>query len=129
MTDKREFLKTLSKKNNFLVLNLLLNRKRLHFANIKRILKIDGRTLTDALNELMDYRLVKKEIENPNIRTSKVYYSLTDFGKKAVQLYDYAEQLEQELEEKEKHSIIINGNVGNNNIIANIKDSNVSFKK
>jgi uncharacterized tellurite resistance protein B-like protein len=72
--------------------------------------------------------LVKKEVENPEVRTSKVYYSLTDFGKKAVKLYDYAEQLEKELEEK--HSIIINGSVGDNNIIANnIQNSNISFKK
>ncbi|WP_250543623.1 winged helix-turn-helix transcriptional regulator [Methanocaldococcus lauensis] len=121
-------MKTLSKKNNFLVLNLLRSKGKLHFANIKRILKIDGRTLTDALNELIDYGLVKKEIEEPEKRTSKVYYSLTELGKKAVKIYDYAEQLEKELESKQ--SIVINGNVGDNNVIANnIENSKIYFKK
>jgi len=126
MVDKKwEFLKTLSKKNNFLVLDLLHNKGKLHFANIKRILKIDGRTLTDALNELMDYGLVEKEVENPNIRTSRVFYSLTEFGKEAIKVYDYVECLEKKLDKSQ--NIVVNGNItGNNNIIIG---GNVHIKK
>ena len=73
----------------------------------------------------MNYGIVKKKIEEPKKRISKVNYSLTDLGKKAVKLYDYAEQLEKELEEK--HLININVNVGDNTIIAN--NSNINIKK
>jgi DNA-binding HxlR family transcriptional regulator len=128
MTDEfglLKVLKALSKKNNYLVLELLLKHGVLHFRELKKELKADGKTVYRALDELVSLGLVKKEIENPNIRTSKVFYSLTEFGKKAVKLYDYAEQLERELEEK--HSININVNVGDNNIIAN--NSNINIKK
>ncbi|WP_018153273.1 winged helix-turn-helix transcriptional regulator [Methanothermococcus thermolithotrophicus] len=123
-----DLLKIMSKKNNRLVLELLSKYDKLYYSAIKKELKIYDKLLNNSLDELVSAGLVKKEVENPEVRTSKVYYSLTDFGKKAVKLYDYAEQLEKELEEK--HSIIINGSVGDNNIIANnIQNSNISFKK
>ncbi len=89
---------------------------------------MDGKTIYRALEELVNAGLVKKEIEEPEKRTSRVYYSLTEFGKKVVKIYDYIEQLEKELEDK--NAIIINGNVGDNNIIANkIQNSKIYFKK
>ncbi|ABR56804.1 hypothetical protein Maeo_1228 [Methanococcus aeolicus Nankai-3] len=127
-----DLLKIISKKNNRLVLKLLSQYNKLYYSAIKKELGIYDKLLNNALDELVNVGLVKKEIENPKVRTSKVYYSLTGFGKKAVKLYDYAEQLEKELEEEleEKSLISINGSVGDNNIIANnIQNSKISFKK
>lgn len=123
-----DLLKIISKKNNRMVLKLLSKYDKLYYTAIKKELKIYDKLLNNALDELVTAGLVKKEIEEPEKRTSKVYYSLTELGKKAVKIYDYAEQLEKELESKQ--SIVINGNVGDNNVIANnIENSKIYFKK
>jgi DNA-binding HxlR family transcriptional regulator len=117
-----ELLKIISKKNNKLVLELLSKYDALHYSAIKKKLKIYDKLLNNALDELVNAGLVEKEIENPNIRTSKVFYSLTDFGREAVKVYDFVRCLEK----KREPNIII----GDNNIIANnINNSNISFKK
>ncbi|MCQ6254738.1 winged helix-turn-helix transcriptional regulator [Methanocaldococcus sp.] len=128
MLNEIKLLKILSKKNNYLVLKTLFKNNALYFRELKKELKMDGKTIYRALEELVNAGLVKKEIEEPEKRTSRVYYSLTEFGKKVVKIYDYIEQLEKELEDK--NAIIINGNVGDNNIIANkIQNSKIYFKK
>ena len=129
MDNKTEdLLYVISKPRNRLIISTILKYKKVHFSALLKYTKIPKVSLVRALDELINYKLVKKEVEEPEKRISKVYYSLTNFGKKAVKLYHYAEQLENELEEN--HSITINGNVGDNNIIANnIQNSNISFKK
>jgi DNA-binding HxlR family transcriptional regulator len=122
---KEDLLYVISKPRNRLIITTIYKHKEIHFSALLNYTKIPKVSLVRALDELMNYGIVKKKIEEPEKRISKVNYSLTDFGKKAVKLYDYAEQLERELEEK--HSININVNVGDNTIIAN--NSNINIKK
>ena len=91
-----ELLRIISKKNNKLVLELLSEYDALHYSAIKKKLKIYDKLLNNALNELVDAGLVQKEIEDPTKRTSKVYYSLAELGKKAIKIYDFVEELEKE---------------------------------
>jgi len=120
-----DLLKIISKKNNRLVLKLLSKYNKLYYSAIKRELKIYDKLLNNSLDELVSAGLIKKEVENPKVRISKVYYSLTDFGKKAVKVYDFVDELEKE------HSISIGSNtIINNSIIANnINNSNINIKK
>jgi len=121
------FLKILSKKNNYLVMKFLLNFGKSYFKEIKKGLKIDGKVANRALDELVEAGLVEKEIEDPTKRTSKVYYSLTDLGREAIKVYELVEKLEK----KRKSLISIENSkdvyvaVGNNNIVA----KNVNIKK
>jgi DNA-binding HxlR family transcriptional regulator len=123
---KEDLLYVISKPRNKLIITTIYKHKEVHFSALLKFTKIPKVSLVRALDELMNYGIIKKKIEEPDKRISKVNYSLTDFGKKAVKLYDYAEQLEKELEEK-THSININVNVGDNTIIAN--NSNINIKK
>ena len=121
---KEDLLYVISKPRNRLIITTIYKHKEIHFSALLNYTKIPKVSLVRALDELMNYGIVKKKIEEPEKRISKVNYSLTDFGKKAVKLYDYAEQLEKELEEK-KHPININS-IGDNNIIIG---GNVHIKK
>jgi len=129
MDDKKEdLLYVISKPRNRVIISTILKHKKIHFSALLKYTKIPKVSLVRGLDELINYKLIKKEIEDPEKRMSKVYYSLTELGKKAVKIYDYAEQLEKELESKQ--SIVINGNVGDNNVIANnIENSKIYFKK
>ena len=122
---REDLLYVISKPRNRLIIITIYKHKEIHFSALLNYTKIPKVSLVRALDELMKYEIVKKKIEKPEKRISKVNYSLTDFGKKAIKLYGYAEQLEKELEEK--HSININVNVGDNTIIAN--NSNINIKK
>jgi DNA-binding HxlR family transcriptional regulator len=122
---KEDLLYVISKPRNRLIIITIYKHKEIHFSALLNYTKIPKVSLVRALDELMKYEIVKKKIEKPEKRISKVNYSLTDFGKKAIKLYGYAEQLEKELEEK--HSININVNIGDNTIIAN--NSNINIKK
>ena len=122
-----DLLKIVSKKNNRLVLKLLNKYNKLHYSAIKKELRIYDKLLNNALDELVNAGLVKKEVENPNIRTSRVFYSLTEFGKEAIKVYDYVGCLEKKLNKSQ--NIVINGNItGNNNIIIG-NSNNVHIKK
>jgi len=110
------------------VLELLLKYNVLHFREFKKKLKADGKTIYRALDELVKFGLVKKEVEEPEKRTSKVYYSLTPFGKKAVKLYDYAKQLEQDVKDS-PYFYVGNINGGNNIIIGNANNTHITLKK
>ena len=122
---REDLLYVISKPRNRLIITTIYKHKEIHFSALLNYTKIPKVSLVRALDELMKYEIVKKKIEKPEKRISKVNYSLTDFGKKAIKLYGYAEQLEKELEEK--HSININVNIGDNTIIAN--NSNINIKK
>ena len=117
-----ELLKLISKKNNALILKLLGKYDKLHYSAIKKQLKIYDKLLYASLNELVEAGLVQKEIEEPGKRTSKVFYSLTELGKKAIKVYDYIEELE-----KERKSMISVEN--SSNVIISIGDNNKNVIK
>ena len=125
--DNIHLLKVLAKKNNYLVMKFLYNHGKSYFKEIKTGLRVDGKVVNRALEELVKAGLVQKEIEEPAKRTSKVYYSLTELGKEAIKVYEYVE----ELEKKRKSHIAIENSkdvyfaVGDNNIVA----KNVNIKK
>jgi len=73
---------------------LLAKWGKLHFGALKKHSKIEGKSLTNALNDLLSEGLIKKECEDPTKRTAKVFYSLTPLGKKALKIYELAEQLD-----------------------------------
>ena len=117
-----ELMKILSKKNNYLALSYLAKFEKVHFRKIKRELNIEGKSLYRALEELVKAGLVQKEVEEPAKRTSKVFYSLTELGKKAIKVYDYIEELE-----KERKSMISVEN--SSNVIISIGDNNKNVIK
>ena len=119
-------LKILGKKHVREILLLLNTHGELYFSQIHEYMPTHTSVLGRTLSELVKSGLItkRKEIVD-NLSFVRSCYTLTDFGKKAVKLYGYAEQLEKELEEK--HSININVNIGDNTIIAN--NSNINIKK
>ena len=118
-------LKILGKKHVKEILLLLNAHGELYFSQIHEHIPTHTSVLGRTLSELVKSGLItkRKEIVD-NLSFVRSCYSLTDLGKKAVKLYDYAEQLEKELEEK-KHPININS-IGDNNIIIG---GNVHIKK
>jgi len=97
MTKSHEdLLSIISKSKNRLVLCILQEYSKIYFGKLLKISKLPKVSLIRALNELVDAGLVQKEIEDPTKRTSKVYYSLTELGKKAIKIYDFVEELEKE---------------------------------
>ncbi len=124
-------LQTISKKNNKKVMLLLSKHSKLHFGALKRALKIDGRLITTALNELLSEGLIMKEYEDPTKRTAKVYYSLTPLGREALKIYELAEELERkkEAEINENSGVVISGNVSGENIIIGNNNSTIHIKK
>jgi DNA-binding HxlR family transcriptional regulator len=123
-------LSVIVKKNNRRVLKLLDKFGELYYGELKKALKIDSTTLSMALNELVDNKLIKRREEpEPSKRIPKVYYSLTSLGKEALEIYELAEELERkrEAEVKENFGITINGDVNGGIIIGN--NSKVHIKK
>ena len=119
-------LQTISKKNSRTVILLLAKFNKLHFGALKKKSKIEGKSLTNTLNELLSEGLITKEYEDPSKRTAKVYYSLTNLGKEALKIYELAEELERK-REAGNSGVIINGDVNGGIIIGN--NSKVHIKK
>ena len=125
----KTMLQTISKKNSRTVILLLAKFNKLHFGALKKKSKIEGKSLTNTLNELLSEGLITKEYEDPSKRTAKVYYSLTTLGKEVLEIYELTEELERkrEAEVKENFGITINGDVNGGIIIGN--NSKVHIKK
>ncbi|WP_423792106.1 winged helix-turn-helix transcriptional regulator [Methanocaldococcus indicus] len=116
-----DILKILTKKYNKAILFLLEKYGTLHYSAIKKSLNnVHDHLLTKALDELVEAGLIKRELENPNIRPSRVLYSLTDLGKMALNIYSIAKKIEDS-------RIKVIGN--NNIIINNVSSSNINIKK
>ena len=107
---------------------LLAKFDKLHFGALKKKSKIEGKSLTNALNELLGEGLIQKEYEDPTKRTAKVYYSLTPLGKEALKIYKLAEELERK-KETVANSVIVNGDVSGENIIIGNSNSTIHIKK
>jgi len=125
-------LSVIVKKNNRRVLKLLDKFGELYYGELKKTLKIDSTTLSMALNELVDNKLVKRREEpEPSKRIPKVYYSLTPLGKEALKIYELAEELERKKEEgiKENSGVIINGDANGSIIIGSASNSKINIKK
>ena len=124
-------LQIISKKNNKEILKLLAKYKELHYGALKRYSTLSSRSLSNALNELVENNLIKKRDEpfdKSTKRIPKTFYSLTPLGKKALKIYELAEQLEQERDSEQTNNITINGN-NNGIIVGSISNSKVHIKK
>ncbi|WP_456324255.1 winged helix-turn-helix transcriptional regulator [Desulfonauticus submarinus] len=118
-----KLLKTLSKKNVKDVLKLLDKYGELQFSEISSILKLHKGNLSTTLRYLEREGIVSRREEKHEKIIPKVYYSLTDYGKKVVKLYDIIDKLE-----KEKNSSILS--IGNNNIIiGSANNTHITLKK
>ncbi len=74
----------ISKKWSLEILYTLLLKKYSGFGEIKKILGVNSRTLSDKLKTLNHYKYIDRKVENgPPLR---VQYSLTDKGKNTVLL-------------------------------------------
>ena len=125
-------LSVIVKKNNRRVLKLLDKFGELYYGELKKALKIDSTTLSMALNELVDNKLIKRREEpEPSKRIPKVYYSLTSLGKEALEIYELAEELERKKEERKKENsgVIINGDANGSIIISSVSNSKINIKK
>jgi DNA-binding HxlR family transcriptional regulator len=124
-------LQILSKKNNREILELLAKYGELHYGALKRHSTLSSRSLSNALNELVDNNLIKRRDEpfdKSTKRIPKTFYSLTPLGKEALKIYELAEELERK-KETVANSVIINGNVSGENIIIGNSNSTIHIKK
>jgi DNA-binding HxlR family transcriptional regulator len=75
---------TISQKWSLEILYTLLLKKHAGFGEIKKILGVNSRTLSDKLKTLNNYYYINRKVDNgPPLR---VQYSLTDKGKNTVLL-------------------------------------------
>ncbi|WP_048059195.1 winged helix-turn-helix transcriptional regulator [Methanococcus vannielii] len=111
-------LKLLTKKNVREVLELLANHGELYFSEIFKTLEINQGTLNKLMTELIENDIVKKRTEEEEVALPKAYYSLTDYGKDVLEVYDLEKKLEgKKSSGNSKESLKINiENVGSNSL-------------
>jgi DNA-binding HxlR family transcriptional regulator len=120
------FLKILSKSNAKEILMLLNEYGELYFGQIHKELGKPKSNLSRVISELQEEGLVNKRTEETDDdgRIPKNYYSLTNLGKIAIEIYEKEDRML-----KEKESGNVNINVENNHgIIAN-NIENLNVKK
>ncbi|ABO34560.1 transcriptional regulator, ArsR family [Methanococcus maripaludis C5] len=129
------FLKILSKSNAKEILMLLNEYDELYFGQIQKELDKPKSNLSRILSELQEESLVNKRTEETDDdgRIPKNYYSLTNLGKMAVEIYQKEDKMVKEKEKKSNDltTCIIgnnNQNIGNININNNFMSNN-SFQK
>jgi len=92
-----ELLKLLSRKHVKEILIYLSKNGEVHFGQIHKELRIHKGTLSEILKELLEQNIVKKRIDaKEDELLPKRYYSLTDFGKNVLLIYELCNILEQD---------------------------------
>ncbi|WP_459202084.1 MarR family transcriptional regulator [Methanococcus sp. CF] len=118
----------LTKKHVRNVLELLNERGEMYLSEIQTELGIDSGNLSTLLNNLVKEKLLEKRKEPLGESIGKSYFMLTKIGKKAVKVYKWDEELEEEINDVKFHNEI-NGDVGQVINIDKADGLEINFKK
>jgi len=120
----------LAKKHVKELLYRLTEKDEIGFSDLKEEFQLDKSYLSRTLRELESENLVSRREERENKRMPKSYYSITENGKKVIELYDLEQNIRKNTEKK-SDDISINLNNNNNQgfqLIGN-KIENLHVKK
>ena len=92
--------KLLFKKHVKEILKLLESEGELYFSEIMSKLSLPQGTSSRLLKELHNFKLVSKSRPESDETIPKVYYNLTEYGKKALLVYKITDELDLEISKK-----------------------------
>ncbi|MBA2858630.1 DNA-binding HxlR family transcriptional regulator [Methanococcus maripaludis] len=88
-----DVLKLLSKRNVDRILKILSEHDEMYFGQIKTEIEINQSNLSQLLTELVENGYLEKRIGESRTNISKSYFKLTEKGKRALKIYEIAEEL------------------------------------
>lgn len=92
--------KLLFKKHVKEILKLLNEKEEVYFSEMAEILELPQGSAGRILKDLTDGKLVSKSRPESEDTIPKVYYRLTELGKKALLVYDITDEIELEILKK-----------------------------
>ncbi|MBP2173119.1 winged helix-turn-helix domain-containing protein [Methanococcus voltae] len=113
-------LKSLSKSNMRKILEIIKEHEQIYFGELMDISEISKGALGRAIRELYELKIIGKKEVTGTYKFPRTYYYLTPIGKKAFEIFNLGDELDNE---------IMNFNVQvleNNGVIAN-KIENLEF--